>query len=240
MWVWDKYWKYTFLLSFTNIMERSQNKGSNLACNEYCNTGFDISCSFVNAVFIFYLTKIWGILWGNARVIKCDNVFDHKGRADVLKLVDLAQLYMSKQDEEEEVMQVSRKAKVLKSAFAWNEDVSSKLTKIPQHQQYQQPQTDPRFPWMTGGDGHEQPQKNGKKSDVPARPKTTGEFCMGTMSKINTAIFSPPLVWLKVLICWGTLCTLSHCVVLQFFCERSPKTKNKTSDLSSIRYRHVL
>ncbi|XP_030828362.1 uncharacterized protein LOC100888893 [Strongylocentrotus purpuratus] len=110
-----------------------------------------------------------------------------KGRADVLKLVDLAQLYMSKQDEEEEVMQVSRKAKVLKSAFAWNDDVSSKLTKIPQHQQYQQhqqPQSDPRFPWMTGGDGHEQPQKNGKKLDVPARPKTTGQISSRTRNHI--------------------------------------------------------
>lgn len=171
----DKYWKYTSLLSFTNIMERLQNRVSFLTCTN----SFDVLCLFCQWSVDFFLTKIWGLLWGNARVIKCDNLFHHKGRADVLKLVDLAQLYMSKQDEEEEVMQVSRKAKVLKSAFAWNEDVSSKLTKIPQHQQYQQhqqPQTDPRFPWMTDGDGHEQPQKNGKKSDVPARPKTTGEF----------------------------------------------------------------
>ncbi|XP_054751372.2 uncharacterized protein LOC129257139 [Lytechinus pictus] len=116
-----------------------------------------------------------------------------KGRADVLKLVDLAQLYLSKQAEEEEVMEVSRKARVLsgRSAVGWNEDFSSKLSKIPQHQQYhqnQQPNSDPRFPWMTGDDGQRQPQKNGKKSDVPSRPKTTGQIASRTRNPVPSDV----------------------------------------------------
>lgn len=108
-----------------------------------------------------------------------------KGRADVLKLVDLAQLYMSKQAEEDEVIQISRKARVLsgRSVNMWSDDVSSRFMQ-PTQQQQQQLQRQNPFPWMCVGDGdgqQNQQKKNIKmKTDRPARPKTTGQIASRT------------------------------------------------------------
>ncbi|XP_072173773.1 uncharacterized protein [Diadema setosum] len=113
-----------------------------------------------------------------------------KGRADVLKLVDLAQLYMSKQAEEEEVIQMSRKARVLsgRSVTMWSDDIGSKVMQHQQQQQQQRQQMLQDQDRERGGQrattgasraGLESQRKTSAKGSTVngrRRPKTTGQI----------------------------------------------------------------